>query len=98
MIKGKTKSGFKFEFDERIKNDWRLMDAIGRATSTDMMTQIAATSDLVDLLLGSDKEKLMEHIMQRNDGFIPSEELEKELFEIISYSKATKNSSSSPSS
>lgn len=98
MIKGKTKSGFKFEFDERIKNDWRLMDAIARATSTEMMTQIAATSDLVDLLLGSDKEKLMEHIMQRNDGFIPSEELEKELFEIISYSKATKNSSSSPSS
>lgn len=98
MIKGKTRTGFKFEIDERVTKDWRLLDAIGKASSSVLTDQISATSELIDLLLGNEKIKLMEHIQNNNDGFIPADALEAELFDIIQGANETKNSQSSPES
>ena len=35
MVKGKTKSGIKFEIDERIKDDTRLYQYVGEMQSSD---------------------------------------------------------------
>lgn len=96
MIEGKTKTGFKYKIDERALKDWRLMDSIQKATSPDPMEQISATSSLIDLLLGKDKDRLMAHVEKKNDGFIPVDAVVAELLDIITGSDKTKNSLPSP--
>ena len=98
MIEGKTRTGFKYKIDERVANDWRLLDAMRKVINGGLMEKVAAVADMIDFLLGENKEKLMEHIAANNDGFMPSDKLEEELFDIIKGARETKNSSSSPDS
>ena len=84
MIKGKTNSGFKFEVDERVKNDWRLMKAIQLTDSGNTADSLSGCVQLVTLLLGSKGEQeLIEHIMKANDGYCPSDAMTTEVLEII---------------
>ncbi len=97
MIEGKTRTGFKFKIDERIKNDWRLIDAISRVSKdgASLAEKATATAELVDLLCGNCKADLMAHIQKKNDGFVPADALERELFDMIT-EKNVKKSQSSP--
>lgn len=96
MVKGKTESGFKFEIDERVLEDWRLVTNIEMAESTNMTEKVKGVAALVHLLLGNNESKLMEHISKKNDGFIPTECLIAELASMIRNAKELKNSQSSP--
>lgn len=91
MIKGKTKSGFKYELDERIKSDWRVLEAITDTESEDASVMMRGIKDLANLLLGDNKQKLFEHISKKNDGFVPSESVIAELTEILSTESSLKN-------
>ncbi|MBR0342586.1 MAG: hypothetical protein IJH64_10180 [Oscillospiraceae bacterium] len=91
MIEGKTSTGFKFSYDERLLTDWRIMEAISTADSPDNIKMVKGTTDLINFLLGDNKDGLMEHIKKSNDGFIPVDKLRKELFEILGASKESKN-------
>ena len=95
MIKGQIKSGFKFSVDERILEDWRVVDAIGLSESEDASEQIKGARALVDLVLGKDKDKFMDHIAKQNDGFVPAAAITAGVAEIITTSKELKNSQSS---
>lgn len=92
MVKGKTKTGFKFEVDERVLEDWRLILNIERAESENLTEKVKGVTELVHLLLGNNETKLMEHIAKRNDGFVPTDEIISELASIISNTKELKNS------
>ena len=92
MIEGKTKSGFKFKIDERILNDWRLVDAIGLSESDDASEQIRGVRNLVQLVLGEQTDALKKHIADGNDGFVPMEKMTDVITEIITTSKELKNS------
>lgn len=94
-MKGTTKSGFKFNIDERIIEDWRLVDAIGMAESDDPSEQIRGTRMVAELLLGKDKQALIEFIQKKNDGFVPTTEMTNAIAEIIDSVKDLKNSPSS---
>lgn len=94
-MKGKTKSGFKFDIDERIVDDWRLIDAIGMAESSDAGEQFKGTRLVVDLLFGDQKDALMEFIKSKNDGYVPAIEVTNAVAEVISAVKELKNSQSS---
>ena len=91
MVNGKTTSGFEFSYDERLLNDWRIMEAIAYADSPDNIKKVKGTSDLVDFLLGDNRESLFEHIKKNNDGFIPANVLQKELFDILASAKESSN-------
>lgn len=91
MIQGKTKSGFKFEIDERVLSDWRLLLNIERTESEVLTERVKAITELVHLLLGSNESKLMEHIAKKNDGFVPTEAITDELASIVSSAKELKN-------
>ena len=91
MIEGKTSTGFKFSYDERLLTDWRIMEAISTADSPGNIKMVKGTTDLINFLLGDNKDGLMEHIKKSNDGFIPVDKLRKELFEILGASKESKN-------
>lgn len=95
MIKGKTESGFKFEVDERVLDDWRLITNIELAESTVLTEKVKGVTALVHLLLGDNEPKLMEHIAKKNGGFIPTESIINELASIITNTKELKNLQSS---
>lgn len=91
MVKGKTKTGFKFETDERVLEDWRLVLNIEKAESKNMTEKVKGVAALVHLLLGENEEKLMKHIANRNEGFIPTDAIIEELASIITETKELKN-------
>ena len=94
-MKGTTKSGFKFNIDERIIEDWRLIDAIAMAESDDPGEQVRGTTAVADLLLGKDKASLIKFIQDKNDGFVPATEMTNVIAEIITTVRELKNSQSS---
>ena len=95
IIEGKTKSGFKFKIDDRILDDWRLIDAIGLSESDDASEQIRGMRDLVRLVIGDQFDALKKHIADKNDGYIPSKNVTDLIIEIVNTSKELKNSPSS---
>lgn len=95
MIEGKTKSGFEFKIDERILDDWRLIEAIGLSDSGDASESIKGLTDTIKLVLGEQYKDFKKHILENNDGFMPKKVVTDMTIEIISTVKALKNSSSS---
>lgn len=91
MIEGKTRTGFKFKIDERIKNDWRVVSAIAMVEGTNTADQIKGIAELVKLVIGKDEQKLADHIAKKNDGFVPMQAVTDELTDILSASEETKN-------
>ena len=92
MITGRTKDGMEFQIDERIKEDWRLVRAIGKADSENPVERMSGTIDVVNLMIGKDGEnRLTEHIMERNGGFCPVDEVKRAILEILDSLKETKN-------
>ena len=91
MIEGKTSTGFEFSVDERINDDWRIIDAIVDSESEDASVKLKATKTLVDLVLGKDKERMIKHIADNNDGVCPSDAVLNEVTEIFNAIKELKN-------
>lgn len=94
-MKVSTKSGFKFELDERIMTDWRVVKAMGKADSDNPEDMLTGSIELVSLIFGPDEEKLIEHIKAKNDGYAPVDAIKTELLDVITKVKAGKNSRSS---
>ncbi len=90
MIKGKTKSGFQFEYDERILTDWRFVSAVAKSTADNDVQKMLGITEIANLLV-VDMNALIEHLKKDNDGFAPSEKVMLELTEIMNASKTAKN-------
>lgn len=87
MIKGATKSGFKYEIlEERLEN-YELIEALSEVDENPMLLP-----KTVNLLLGKKQaDKLKEHL--RDDkGLISTNALSNEIVEIFENQKKTKNS------
>lgn len=88
-----TKTGFKFDVDERIFSDYRFVDAVAEASDPDdKVGELRATTKLVDLVFGDKKKAFMDHVAKKNDGFIPAEVVNNELQYVIIEYNALKNS------
>ena len=72
MIKGKTKSGIKFEMDERIKDDARVLYYLTALQSPDLEPLEASKQvfDLLGLIFGDKPNVLafMNEVANANDG------------------------------
>lgn len=83
MITGKTSTGFEYEVNEKIVNDWRFVKAVATSAAKDDTAKIAGYMNLVSLLLGDDGEdRLCEHCRQ-DDGIVPTERIGREVLEIM---------------
>lgn len=85
MIAGKTKSGFKFQIDQRALEDWSL---INLATKYDAcgsnLEKAAIVPEIANLLIGKGGfDKLEKHIRSKNDGYCTISDLQTEIFEIM---------------
>ena len=74
IVKGKTKSGFKFEVESKRTESWKFMDAIKimkKKNSSDE-AKVFAVMDLAEIILGDDGlDALQEHLAQT----LPQEDL-----------------------
>lgn len=79
MIKGTTKSGFKYEVDESAADNMELIDALAEAAGDDML----AVSTVSKLLLGKAmRKKLYDHV-RADDGRVPINLAVDEIMEIM---------------
>ena len=86
VVKGKTKSGYSFAIDSRIKDDRRLLKATAvMQSATDPTEQLKGIFMLEKAVLGSDEEieKLEPAIASKNDGFVSNDAFYAEINEII---------------
>ena len=99
MVKGTTKSGIKFQIDERIKEDARFLYYLSKAqnkNSDDAMEKSDALMGMLKLIFGSDEGVIlfMNEVAAHNDGVCEMATMMSELNEIFEAMNA-KNSSSS---
>ena len=84
MIKGKTKIGFKYEVNENIGKDFRIVMATARLNSDDTLEKVAGTYDFVTAVLGkSGLAKLIDFSTEKC-GFADTEFILEEANEILS--------------
>lgn len=91
MIKGKTKSGFKFEVRERLLDDWRFLNATQAMLKKDEQKQVDGLLKTVELVLDEKAtERLMEHLADE-EGIVPIEKVIEEFGEILEAMQKDKN-------
>lgn len=90
-MQGETKTGFKFDIDDRILSDWRFTMALTKSQNGKGLDQLAGAQDMVSLMLGEEGlERMMKHISDQNDGYVPAEAVMAEVKDIFE-SKIPKN-------
>lgn len=95
MIEGKTKSGFEYAIDERVLDDWQLVEAIADTESGDASKAIRGMTNLVEFVIGDQADALKKHIADKNDGYIPKDAMLNTMIEIVNSSRELKNLQSS---
>ena len=98
MVKGKTKSGIKYQLDERVKDDARFLYYLAKAQDdeSDMGEKSKAIMGILKLIFGSDDGVItfMDAVAATNDGVCNVETMLSELTEMFDALNA-KNLSSS---
>lgn len=82
-MQGETKSGFKYEIDDRVLKDWRFIEAITEADKGKGVAQLEGARKMIHLMFGDDYDKFMDHISEQNEGFVPAEAVMAEVKEIF---------------
>ena len=78
MLKGTTKSGFKFEIEDKRLNNYELLEAI-----SDVEESPLALPRVIKLLLGDNKAKALKNHVRDDEGFVSAEKLSAEIMEIF---------------
>lgn len=78
VITGKTKTGFEYEIDKKILNDYELLEEIDNIGKNPLII----IRLLKRLLKEEQLEKLKEHI-RNEEGIVPIDKMEKELEDIF---------------
>lgn len=89
MIKGTTKTGFKFSISDDVKDDQEFIEALADLNDGDALAAIKVQK----ILLGEDQySKLREHCRSKKTGRISAARMQDECLEIMKYNPETKNS------
>lgn len=87
-----TKSGFEYSVDPRILTDWRFTMAVAKTQNGGDFEKLAGVEETAKLLIGDDQyKKLLQHVADRNDGFVPADAVVAEMTEIMENAKEVKN-------
>lgn len=78
MVKGETKSGFKFQLNEEAMNDMEFIEFLAKTEES-----VTALPKVIEMVLGENqKKKLYDHIRTK-DGRVPLEAVNNEISEIF---------------
>ena len=100
MVKGKTKSGIKFQIDERIKDDARFLfylNKLNKCTAEDIQELSGYVMGMIELIFGSGEGTItfMDAVAEKHDGVCNVKTMFAEITEMLEATKL-KNSSPSP--
>lgn len=85
-----TKSGFKWNVDERSLSDWRFISAVSKLESAEGNGRITAVVEYAEAVLGKNGvDKLVAYIRSKNSGAAPVDAVLKEIKEITDLLKAS---------
>lgn len=87
MIKGKTKSGFEFELEEKRINNYELVEHLAVLDANPL-----ELPKVVNLLLGEKQKNALMNHLRDEEGFISMEKVSEEFIEILNSGKEVKNS------
>ena len=87
MLKGKTKSGFKFEIDKEVLDDWELLELLEKIDSGDVSVMPKA----ITFLLGDRQYQNLKKFIKKRDGKIKITTMVEEFNQIMTAQKETKN-------
>jgi len=95
MVKGKTKSGIKFEIDERIKDDARALYYLTALQKPDIEPMVASKQifNLFELMFGSDDGiiNFMNAVAESNNGVCDTKTMLTELTDMMESIDAKKS-------
>lgn len=87
MKKGKTSTGFKYQLEENIFDDYELLEVLRQIDKGESGKIV----DMVDIMFSEEqKEALKNHVREEN-GKVPASKLIKEVMEIFHNEKEGKN-------
>lgn len=79
----KLSNGFKLNIEKSVVTDWRFVQAVAYSESKDEIKRLKGVVELADVLLGDQKEDLMDKIAKDNNGAVPTEKVSEIISEII---------------
>ena len=83
-MQGITRSGFKFDIDNRILKDWRFVSALTKCQqSKTEFGKLEGIQEMVRLLFGDKFEEYLAFVASKNDGFCDSDIIMEEIKEIF---------------
>lgn len=88
MIKGETKTGFKFEIEEEVLDDYELLETLVDADNGNNM----ALFSVIDMVLGDEQKKALKEHIREIHGRVPASAMIAEIMDIIEKSGSGKNS------
>jgi phage protein len=86
MIKGITKSGFKFEISDKALDDFELLELMADVDSNALLVP-----KIFEKLLGMKQKENLIEFMKKRDGYASTEKMAKILEEILLSSQKLKN-------
>lgn len=88
MIRGETKSGFEFEVNEEVLDDWEIIEKFDEIQKGDIFKII----DVIKMILGNDGYiKLKNHVKEKT-GKLKTEDMQNEILDILHSNPTPKNS------
>ena len=85
-MKGQTKSGFKFELEEKRVSNYELFDLMAEVDDNTLVLP-----KMLSLLLGDEQKKRLMNHLRDEEGFISLEKVETEVKDILSGNDKVKN-------
>lgn len=92
MVKGTTKSGFRFSVDEAVFTSWEFMRAVRDVQQEDQLKATNGIVDLVELALGKEQTQRLARYLARGAKTVSSEAVLREYAEIVEIVKGVKAS------
>lgn len=86
MIKGITKSGFKFEISDKALDDYELLELMA-----DVDSNLLLVPKIFEKLLGTKQKENLIEFLKKRDGYASTEKMSKILEEILLSSQKLKN-------
>ena len=83
MITGKTKDGFAFEVSENIGKDFRIVMALRKLSTDDVVAKVEGTYDFADAVLGKSGIDKLVDFTTKKQGFADSEYIINTCHEIV---------------
>ena len=87
MITGKTKSGFEFELDDEVLDDYELLEVLHKLDSG----EYGLVTEMVGKLLGEEQKDLLKEHVRGEDGKVSTQRMMVEVAEIFQANNGLKN-------